>query len=440
MSLACGSRIFIGRIYPRVIGADRDVISCPAVGGFISSECLRFLYVYSSIVTLFQPSIMVTACSPTSSPQLPSSALASSSATSYSIYTSLLFSPSTLSFHSNLALAVSSFTGLITAISKHSLSPSSIVQSPDLDLRGLTVLPGFVDAHTHTFLHSYGEASSLNQERDESLVERTLRASNHCRAALKAGYTTYRDLGTEGVFDADVGVRDAINRGIIPGPRLFVATEALASSGSYALRYESRLSGTSVPRISDPCDGIEGVMAGVRRRIGAGADIIKFYADYRRRTLRYPPPTYSGGLPILHPPEADAENIPPFSNPVNPVSIMWSHAEMDAIVAEAGRARAPVAAHAIEPEAVIMAAKAGVTTIEHGYVPSDAALDAMKQVGSVHILCGLGLTSCLGWDDMGPHTRRGRGRSLSISPVGLPSRARSRPFWAHQRREAGMRW
>ena len=295
----------------------------------------------------------------------------------YTIYTSRLFSPLTSSFHSNLALTVSSVSGLITSSSTHSLKPQDPVESPNIDLRAFTVLPGFVDAHTHIFLHPYAEASSLNQMRDESLVERILRASNHCRAALKAGYTTYRDLGTEGLGDADVGVRDAINRGIIPGPRLFVATEALASSASYAIRYESRQSGTSVPRISDPCDGVEGVMAGVRRRVGAGADLIKFYADYRRRTLRYPPPTFPGAPAILNPPGPTV----PYEMPSNPNSVLWSQPEMDAIVVEARRACAPVAAHAVEAKAVIMACKAGVTTIEHGYIPNSDALEAMRAVG-----------------------------------------------------------
>lgn len=297
------------------------------------------------------------------------------SSDTFTIYTSSLFSPTTLDFHRNLALTVSRSSGLITSVSNHNVTN---IVAPDIDLRGLTVLPGLVDAHTHIFLHSYGEASPLYQERDESMVERVLRAGNHCKAALRAGYTTYRDLGTEGVSDADIGVRDAINRGIIPGPRLFVITEALASSGSYALRYESRLGGTTVPRMSDPCDGIDGVTAAVRRRIGAGADLIKFYADYRRRTLRYPPPTYPGGPPILHPPGPTED---PFDFTSNPSSTMWSQAEMDAIVVEARRARAPVAAHATEPASVVMAAKAGVTTIEHGYVPNEEARNAMKEVG-----------------------------------------------------------
>ncbi len=324
---------------------------------------------------------MVTTYSPDRSPSSSEMALSTTAPSTYTIYTSSLFSPHSLSFHSDIALTVSTSTGLITKVEEHSLTMSGAVESPDIDLRGLAVLPGFVDAHTHIFLHDYAEASSLNQMRDESLVERTLRAANHCRAALKAGYTTYRDLGTEGAYDADVGVRDAVNRGIIPGPRLFVATEALASSGSYAVRYESRLNGTTVPRISDPCDGVEGVMAGVRRRIGAGADLIKFYGEYRRRTLRFPPPAYPGGLPILNPPLPCPER--PLYVPANPSSTMWSQAEMDAMVLEAGRAGAPIAAHCTEPETVIMAAKAGVTTIEHGYIPSDSALDAMREVSPV---------------------------------------------------------
>lgn len=130
----------------------------------------------------------------------------------------------------------------------------------------------------------------------ESLVERVCRATQHCRAALSAGYTTYRDLGTEGAFDADVHVRDSINRGIIPGPRIFCATEALASSGGYEIRVENRIGGLDVPRISDPCDGVDGVRAGVRRRIGAGADVVKFYGDYRKRALRFPASNWSGCL------------------------------------------------------------------------------------------------------------------------------------------------
>lgn len=219
--------------------------------------------------------------------------------TTYTILTSRLFDSQAKTFHDDLAIEVDTVTGLITSVG--SVKGSRTVGRV-LDLRGLTVLPGFVDAHTHVFLHPSKETPSLNQMRDESLVERTLRAANHCRAALRAGFTTYRDLGTEGLEDADIGLRDAVNRGLIPGPRLFVVSEALASSGGYAVRYESRLNGTTVPRIADLCDGADGVTAGVRRRIGAGADLIKFYADYRRRALRFPAQAWPGALPILHPP------------------------------------------------------------------------------------------------------------------------------------------
>jgi imidazolonepropionase-like amidohydrolase len=119
--------------------------------------------------------------------------------------------------------------------------------------------------------------------RDESLVERVIRATNHCRTTLLAGYTTYRDLGTEGLSDADTNVRDSINQGLMPGPRLFVATEAIASSG-----------GVRMPPIADVADGIDGVRAAVRRRIGAGADVVKVYADYRKRTLWFPLSQWQG--------------------------------------------------------------------------------------------------------------------------------------------------
>ncbi|KAF7896173.1 hypothetical protein EAF00_006188 [Botryotinia globosa] len=307
----------------------------------------------------------------------------------YWIHTTTLFNSRTKSFDKNVSLRVNTKTGSITKVSTRETSSITSLGDNDLDLRGKTVLPGFVDAHTHVFLHRVDEAGSpyLNQERDESLISRTIRATTNCRLALLAGYTTYRDLGTEGCYNADIGVRDSINRGLIPGPRLFVATEPLASSGSYEIRQENKLGGTETPRLSDPCDGIEGCRAGVRRRIGAGADVIKIYAEYRRRALRYPASTYNGSEDIQFPPSRNRgeDSFGPREKLRNPNSLLWSQEEMDVMVAEAKRAGVPVASHASSEEAVIMAAKAGVTSVEHGLMPSEKALQVMKEMGTIYV-------------------------------------------------------
>ncbi|KAL1969666.1 hypothetical protein VTN77DRAFT_8219 [Rasamsonia byssochlamydoides] len=305
-----------------------------------------------------------------------STSTSSMSPSQITIHTALLFDPKLKRFERNISIVVDQDTGLIADVYRRSDFRPPHISPHDIDLRFLVVLPGFVDAHTHIFLHAYSETPALNQMRDESLVERVIRAVNHCRDALLAGYTTYRDLGTEGLQDADVNVRDAVNRGLTPGPRLFVATETIASSGGYAIRQENHLPGvgTSVPSISDVADGIYGVRAAVRRRIGAGADVVKFYADYRKRQLRFPPPQWKGALPIQFPPRDPNPNVP-----------LFTQEEMNAIVAEADVANCPVAAHASSPEAVIMAAKAGVTTIEHGSEPSDEALQAMKEAGTIFV-------------------------------------------------------
>jgi hypothetical protein len=260
------------------------------------------------------------------------------------IYASTLFDPKLKQFIRNASITIDPTSGLIVDVCQRQPGAwPERIESPDIDLRGKVVMPGLVDAHTHIFLHAYSETPALNQMRDESFVERIVRATNHCKAALLSGYTTYRDLGTEGLGTADVSFRDTVNRGIIPGPRLFVATEAIASSGGYSIRIENTMDGTSVPRISDPADGVNGVRAAVHRRIGAGADVIKFYADYRKRQLRFPPSAWPGAPPIQFPPDPEHRN---------PNLLLFTQEEMDSMVSTAEAAKAPIAAHASSPEAV----------------------------------------------------------------------------------------
>ena len=159
------------------------------------------------------------------------------------------------------------------------------------------------------------------------------------------------------------------------------ATEALASSGGYEVRHEKgEAGGVQMPRSSDPCDGPVGVTAAVRRRIAAGADVIKFYADYRKRALRWP--QRGCGPAIMFPPEGTI-----MDNKRNPNFLLFNQEEMDAIVREARVARAPVAAHASTAEGVTMAAKAGVTSVEHGFESMEGsdAMKTMREHGTIFV-------------------------------------------------------
>ncbi|KAL1836209.1 hypothetical protein VTJ49DRAFT_5449 [Mycothermus thermophilus] len=292
----------------------------------------------------------------------------------FSVHTSLLFDPKRKAFLENVSVEVNSQTGAIVRLNpRRSPELDGPLRAGDIDLRGKVVLPGLVDAHTHVFLHSDRERFHSHQMRDESHVERIVRATNHARAALLAGYTTYRDLGTEALGCADASLRDCINRGLTPGPRLFVATEALASTGGYEMRSENRLAragspalNPTLPRASDAADGVDGVTAAVRRRVADGADVIKIYADYRRRAMRFPADVPGPGGTMLFPPDR---------RPRNQVTPLFSPAELEAIVAEAKRADLPVAAHAGEASTALMAVRAGVTTVEHIFEDSAGVME-----------------------------------------------------------------
>lgn len=291
----------------------------------------------------------------------------------FTIHTSQLFDPAKLEVLSDISVIVNPATSLVEKVYRRTEPLSDHVPEGDVDLRGKFVMPGFVDAHTHIFLHSYWETPSAQQKRDESFVERIIRSVNHCRAALMAGYTTYRDLGSESMQEADANVRDAINRGLMVGPRLFVATKVLASTASYEPRNENYLGGTRLPAGGDAADGPDEIRKAVRRRIGAGADIIKFYADYRRRIMRAPPKQqhpYVAGIRFPN-------------NNDNPDNLVYSAEEMDMIVREAEMADAPAVAHAITKPGILLAVRAGALTIEHGYFCDEECFREMKQRGTL---------------------------------------------------------
>jgi imidazolonepropionase-like amidohydrolase len=198
-------------------------------------------------------------------------------------------------------------------------------------LPGATLLPGLIDAPTHLLLHPYNEAAWDDQVLKEPLALRVCRATNHARNTLLAGFTTLRDLGTEGAGYADVGLKQAIDQGIIPGPRLLVVTRAIVATGSYAPR--GFAPEVRVHQGAEEADG-PALRRVVRDQIGRGADWIKVYAD------SWDP--VKGGNPS------------------------FSLEELKLIVETARSAGCPVAAHAMTKEGMRRAVLAGVETVEHG--------------------------------------------------------------------------
>ncbi len=202
-----------------------------------------------------------------------------------------------------------------------------------IELPGMTLMPGLIDAHSHVLLHPYSETSWNDQVAREALSLRVARATNHLRSTLQAGFTTLRDLGTEGAGYADVGLKESVEQGIIPGPRLIVTTRAIVATGTYGPKgYASEW---SVPQGAEEADGVDSLTRVVRDQIGKGADWIKIYADYRWG---------AGGA--AHP--------------------TFTLDELKLIVAVAKSGGVPVAAHATSPEGMRRAILAGVETIEHG--------------------------------------------------------------------------
>src|SRR5436190_12775368 len=147
-----------------------------------------------------------------------------------------------------------------------------------IDLPGTTLMPGLVEGHSHVLLHWYSETSWTDQVSREGLALRVARATNHLRTTLMAGFTTLRDLGTEGAGYADVELKQAVNQGIIPGPRMLVSTRAIVATGTYQPHF---IPEWNVPQGAEEADGVDSLSRVVRDQIGRGAAWIKMYADYR---------------------------------------------------------------------------------------------------------------------------------------------------------------
>jgi imidazolonepropionase-like amidohydrolase len=201
-----------------------------------------------------------------------------------------------------------------------------------LELPGLTLMPGMIEGHSHVLLHAYNETSWNDQVLKESLGLRTARAVNHLRDTLRAGFTTIRDLGTEGAAYADAELKAAVDAGIIPGPRMIVTTRAIVATGSYAPKGFALQ--WTVPQGAEEADG-PSLIRVVRDQIGHGADWIKVYADYRWGARGEAAATFSVD-------------------------------ELKAIVETARSSGRPVVAHASTAEGMRRAILAGVETIDHG--------------------------------------------------------------------------
>jgi imidazolonepropionase-like amidohydrolase len=202
-----------------------------------------------------------------------------------------------------------------------------------IKLPGMTLMPGLIEGHSHLLLHPYNETTWNDQVAREPLAYRVARGVVHAERTLMAGITTVRDLGSEGAGYADVGLKRAIDEGIIPGPRMFVAGPAMVATGTYGPKgYAPEW---TVPQGADEASGLDEVMRVARNQMGRGADFIKVYADYRAGP--------------------NGETRPTFTLD-----------ELKRIVEVAKSTGRYVVAHASTPEGMRRAIEAGVDTIEHG--------------------------------------------------------------------------
>lgn len=235
----------------------------------------------------------------------------------------------------------------ITRVGPYADVASAAGNAERIDLSRYTVLPGLIDAHTHVFLDGTEYATQLLKQ---SIPFRTIEAVTAARAALDYGFTTIRDLETEGAMYADVDIKTAIDRGIIPGPRMLVATRALAPTGMYPLSgYSWEL---EVPAGAQLVDGADNLRRAVREQVKFGADWIKVYADRDN---------YIGDDGKLH----------SWPN--------WTDEEFKAIVEETRRLGRSVSAHATGVEGIDAALRAGVQSIEHGDGLTPDLIDRMMR-------------------------------------------------------------
>jgi imidazolonepropionase-like amidohydrolase len=299
--------------------------------------------------------------------------------------------------------------------------PAASVTAPagaeTIDLPGATLMPGLIEMHSHVLLHAYNEASWNDQVLKEPESLRVARAVNHLRATLESGFTTIRDLGTEGAGYADVGLKQAVNQGLIPGPRMLVTTRAIVATGTYAPKGFSPE--WSIPQGAEEADG-NTLIRVVRDQAGRGADWIKIYGDYR-------------------------------AGPNGEATPTFTQDEMNLIVQTAKSIGRPVVVHASTPEGMRRAVLAGAETIEHGdggtaevfklmadrgvaFCPTLAAGDATSQYGgwkkgtdpepagirrkreSFKLALASGVTMCTG-SDVGvfPHGDSARELELMVS-------------------------
>lgn len=235
-----------------------------------------------------------------------------------------------------------------------SAGEASTIQVPavakTIELKGMTLMPGMIEGHSHMFLHPYNENTWNDQVLVESRAERTARAVNHVRETLMAGFTSARDLGTEGAMYDDVGLKEAINKGVIPGPRLQVATRAIVATGSYGPKGYNDQTEAGIPKGAEEADGVDALIRVIRSQIGNGADVIKLYADYRWGANDTPAPTFTVD-------------------------------ELKLAVQVAGSSGRYVVVHSSTEEGMRRSIEAGVRTIEHGDGGTPELFKLMKEKG-----------------------------------------------------------